>query len=65
MRWLTRKELKCSLLRDLGFLKIACIFLICVECNRRICSESADCLGSAIVVGTGGDTVLEVRGLLG
>ena len=30
----------------------------------RICSESADCLGSAIVVSTGGDTVLEVRVLL-
>ena len=31
----------------------------------RICSESADCLGSATtVVGTGGDTVLEVRVLL-
>ena len=29
-----------------------------------ICSESADCLGSATVVGTGGDTVLEVRLLL-
>ena len=30
----------------------------------RICSESADCLGSATAVGTGGDTVLEVRILL-
>ena len=34
-RWLTRKEWKCSPLRDLGFLKISCIFLLCVECNRR------------------------------
>ena len=31
---------------------------------NRICSESADCLGSATVVGTWGDTVLEVRVLL-
>ena len=30
----------------------------------RICCESADRLGSATVVGTGGDTVLEVRVLL-
>ena len=30
----------------------------------RICSESVDCLGSATVVGTGGDTVLEVRVIL-
>ena len=30
----------------------------------RICSESAVCLGSATVVGTGRDTVLEVRVLL-
>ena len=32
----------------------------------RICSEFADCLGSAtvVVVGTGGDTMLEVRVLL-
>ena len=30
----------------------------------RICSESADPLGSATVVDTGGDTVLKVRGLL-
>ena len=29
-----------------------------------ICSESAVCSGSATVVGTGGDTVLEVRVLL-
>ena len=31
----------------------------------RVCSESADCLGPATVVGTGGDTALEVRVLLG
>ena len=30
----------------------------------EICSESAVCSGSATVVGTGGDTVLEVRVLL-
>ena len=30
----------------------------------RICSESADRLGSATVVDTGGDTVLEVHVLL-
>ena len=30
----------------------------------RICSESVDCLGSATVVGTSGDTVLQVRVLL-
>ena len=30
----------------------------------RICSESADCLGSATVVGTGGDIVLEVHVLV-
>ena len=30
----------------------------------HICSESAVCSGSATVVGTGGDTVLEVRVLL-
>ena len=30
----------------------------------RICSESAVCSGSATVVGTVGDTVLEVRVLL-
>ena len=30
----------------------------------RICSEFADCLGSATVIGTGEDTVLEVRVLL-
>ena len=30
----------------------------------RICSESADRLGSATVVDTGGDSVLEVRVLL-
>ena len=37
-----------------------------MECNvaTRICSESAVCSGSATVVGTGGDTVLEVRVLL-
>ena len=38
-----------------------------LECNRRhsyICSESAVCSGSATVVGTGGNTVLEVRVLL-
>ena len=29
-----------------------------------ICSESAVCSGSATMVGTGGDTVLEVRVLL-
>ena len=34
-RWLTRREWKCSSLRDLGFLKISCLFLLCVECNRR------------------------------
>ena len=53
-------------LRDLDFLKISCLFLLCVECNRRhsYLLRSADCLGSATVVGTGGDTVLEVRVLL-
>ena len=30
----------------------------------RICSESAGCLGSAAVIGTGGDTVLAIRVLL-
>ena len=30
----------------------------------RICAGSVDCLASATVVGTGGDTVLEVRVLL-
>ena len=30
----------------------------------RICSESVVCSGSATLVGTGGDTVLEVRALL-
>ena len=35
-RWLTRKEWKCSPLRDLDFLKISCLLLpLCVECNRR------------------------------
>ena len=59
--------IKVSPLRDLGFLKISCLFLLCVECNRRhsYCSESAFCSGSVTtVVGTGGDTVLEVRVLL-
>ena len=32
--------------------------------DTRICSESAVCSGSAIMVGTGGHTVLEVRVLL-
>ena len=27
--------MKVFALRDLGFLKISCLFLLCVECNRR------------------------------
>ena len=34
-RWLTRKVLNCSPLRNMGFLKISRIFLLCVECSRR------------------------------
>ena len=34
-RWLTRKEWKRSPLRNKGFLKIAYLFLLCVECHRR------------------------------
>ena len=37
---------------------------LCGIVATRICSESAVCSGSATVVGTGGDTVLEVRVLL-
>ena len=57
---------KCSPLGDLGFLKISCLFLLCWSAivATRICSESAVCSGSATVVGTGADTVLEVRVLL-
>ena len=53
-------------LRDLGFLKISCLFLPAWSAivATRICFEFADCLGSATVVGTGGDTELEVRVLL-
>ena len=42
------------------------LFLLCVECNRRhsYLLRIADRLGSATVVDTGGDTVLEVRVLL-
>ena len=31
----TRKEWKCSSLRDMGFLKILCLFVLYAECNRR------------------------------
>ena len=54
-------------LRDLGLLKISCLFLLCVEGNRRHSCLLRICrlLGSATtVVGTGGDTVFEVRVLL-
>ena len=27
--------MKCSPLRNMGILKISCLFLLCVECNRR------------------------------
>ena len=34
-RKLTRKMLKCWPLRDMGFLKISSLLVLCVECNRR------------------------------
>ena len=35
MRWQTRELLKCSPLRYMVFLNILCLFVLCVECNRR------------------------------
>ena len=66
-RWLIRKEWKCLPLRDMGFLKISCLFfcsLWSAIVATRICAESAVCLGPATVVGTGRVSVLQVYVLL-
>ena len=55
----------CSPLRDMGFLRISCLFMVFVEVNRRHSyAESCDCLGSATVAGTGRDSVFQVCVLL-
>ena len=60
-RCLTRKVLKCWPFRDMGFLNISRIFVLCVEGNRRhsYCSESRVRLESATVEGAGRDSVLK------
>ena len=49
-------------------MKISCLFLLCVECNRRHSYLLRICrlfgVRYSTVVGTGGDTALEVRVLL-
>ena len=60
------QEIKVFAVERPGFPEDFVSLLLCVEYNRRhsYLLESADCLGSVTVVGTGGDTVLEVRVLL-